>query len=134
MPTVVFEFDKSGYCVNGVRGNGRRRKNSRTARSTRQLRVFVIKTLPMVVVGRSVESKAIGAIRKMRGNTASPYHAEYGHTHDCCAARHQAAQAFRSAPRRRHAFTPHRTLIIVLPFWLAIDKSLLAKEERSPSI
>lgn len=129
MPTVVFEFDKTSYCINGVRRNGRRRSNSRTARSTRQLRVFVIKTLPMVVVGRSVESKAIGAVRKMRGNTAGPYHAKRGDTHDCGAVRHQAAQASRYAPRRRHAFTPHRSLIIVLPFWLAIDKSLLAKEE-----
>ena len=72
MPTVVFEFDKSGYCVNGVRGNGRRRKNSRTARSTRQLRVFVIKTLPMVVVSCGVESQTMGAVGKMRRGAAGP--------------------------------------------------------------
>jgi hypothetical protein len=89
----------------------------------------VIKTLPMVVVGRSVESKAIGAMRKMCGNTAGPYHAERGDTQDRGAVRHQAPHACRYAPRRRHAFTPHRSLIIVLPFWLAIAKSLLAKEE-----
>lgn len=133
MPTVVFEFDKSSYSINGMRRNGRRRSNSRTARSTRQLRVFVIKTLSMVVVGCGVESKAIGAMRKMRRNTAGPYHAERSDTHDCGAVRDRAVHAPRNAPRRRHAFTPHRTLIIVLPFWLAIDKSLLANKKNRPT-
>jgi hypothetical protein len=72
MPTVVFEFDKSSHRVNGVRRNGRRRSNSRAARSTRQLRVFVIKELSMVVVGYGMESEAMGTMRKMRGNAAGP--------------------------------------------------------------
>lgn len=82
MPTVVFEFDESRYSINGVRRSGRWRSNSRTARSTRQLRVFVIKALSMVVVG-GVDGQAMGTMPKMCGGTASPQHAERGDTRDC---------------------------------------------------
>lgn len=55
MPTVVYEFDESSHRINGVRRNGGRRSSSGTAWSTRQLRVFVIKALSMVVVRCSAE-------------------------------------------------------------------------------
>ena len=50
MPTVIYEFDKSSHSINGARRNGWRRSSSRTAWSTRQLRVFVIKAWSMVVI------------------------------------------------------------------------------------
>lgn len=72
MPTAVFEFYKSSHSINGLRRNCRWRSNSRAGGCTRQLRVFVIKKLSMVVVPCGVDGKAMGTMGKMRSDTAGP--------------------------------------------------------------
>ena len=56
MPTAVHEIDKSRESISDGRRSGGRRRSSRCAWSTRQLRVFVIKTGSMVVVPGGVDS------------------------------------------------------------------------------
>lgn len=71
MPTVGHEFDESGNGIDRVRRSDRRRSTLRSAWRIRPPRIFVVKTLAMIVVRRGAEGQTMGTMRKRRWDASS---------------------------------------------------------------
>lgn len=76
----------------------------RGARSGDPLGIFMIETVPMIMVRAGAGSN--GGVRKARRGDAPPEDAESGDTHDRRTVRKETAAAFPDKPDKRHVY-PH---------------------------
>lgn len=104
MPTIRHEFDERFRSVDWLRRNDRRRRMQRGARSGGPLGIFMIETVPMIMVRAGAGSN--GGVRKARRSNAPPEDAQGGDTHDCGTVRRETAAAFPDKPDKRHVY-PH---------------------------
>ena len=104
MPTIRHEFGERLSSVDEVRGDNRRRRMARGARGGGPLGIFMIKTLPMIMV--RVGADVNGSLREAGRSDACPKDAEGGDTHDRGTAESETAAAFPDEPDKRHVYTP----------------------------
>jgi hypothetical protein len=102
MPTICHEFDERFRGVDGARRGDRGRRVQRDTRGGGPLGIFMIKTVPTIMVG--VGAEVNGSLRESWRSDAPPENAEGGNTHDRGTVRKETA-AFPHDPYKRHVYT-----------------------------